>query len=138
MIIGIGIDLLLNKRITKLIGKFEKKFLDRIFTKNELADYHKKFGVLKKSNINSINFLAKRYASKEAFSKAVGVGIGRGFDFVDIEIFNDKFGKPHIKIINNKELVVKKILKCKKFNIHLSISDEKTIAVAVVIIEKIL
>ena len=138
MIIGIGIDLISNDRIKKIIKKFDKNFKEKIFSKNELFDFESRYKNQKKLNQNSINFFAKRFASKEAFSKALGVGIGRGIDFNDIEIFNDKLGKPFIKILNNKEKKIKEILNCKKFIIHLTISDEKTISGAVVIIEKVL
>lgn len=138
MIIGIGIDLISNDRIKKIIKKFDKNFKEKIFSKNELHDFESRYKNQQKLNQNSINFFAKRFASKEAFSKALGVGIGRGIDFNDIEIFNDKFGKPFIKILNNKETKIKEILNCEKFIIHLTISDEKSISGAVVIIEKVL
>lgn len=138
MITGIGIDLISNQRIKKMLEKFDENFKQKIFSKNELKDFEKRFGKELKLSSSAINFFAKRFASKEAFSKALGTGIGRGVDFNDIEIFNDDFGKPHIKILNKKEFAILKILKCKKINIHLTISDEKSISGAVVIIEKIL
>jgi len=137
MIIGIGIDLISNQRIKIALKKFEDKFKNKIFTKNELQDFDQKF--LKK-NLNSstqINFLAKRFACKEAFSKALGTGIGRGINFNDIEIYNDELGKPKIRIINNKNLIIEKIIGTKNYNIHLTISDEKSISIAMVIIEKL-
>jgi len=138
MIIGIGIDLISNDRIKKIIKKFDQNFKEKIFSKNELNDFENRYKKQEKLNSNAINFFAKRFASKEAFSKALGTGIGRGIDFNDIEISNDKFGKPFIKILNNKEAKIKEILNCEKFNIHLTISDEKSISGAVVIIEKIM
>jgi holo-[acyl-carrier protein] synthase len=138
MIIGIGIDLISNNRIKKIIKKFDQNFKEKIFSKNELNDFENRYKNQEKLNQNAINFFAKRFASKEAFSKALGTGIGRGIDFNDIEISNDKLGKPFIKILNNKEAKIKEILNCQEFNIHLTISDEKSISGAVVIIEKIL
>lgn len=138
MIIGIGIDLISNNRIKKIIKKFDQNFKEKIFSKNELNDFENRYKNQEKLNQNAINFFAKRFASKEAFSKALGTGIGRGIDFNDIEICNDKLGKPFIKILNNKEAKIKEILNCQEFNIHLTISDEKSISGAVVIIEKIL
>ena len=82
-------------------------------------------------------FFAKRFAAKEAFSKAIGLGIGRGIDFKDIEVINDDLGKPKINILNNKEIFLKKHFNCENFNIHLSISDDKNAATAIVIIDKI-
>ncbi len=138
MIIGIGIDLISNDRIKKIIKKFDQNFKEKIFSKNELDDFENRYKNQEKLNQNAINFFAKRFASKEAFSKALGTGIGRGIDFNDIEISNDKLGKPFIKILNNKEAKIKEILNCQEFNIHLTISDEKSISGAVVIIEKVL
>ncbi len=138
MIIGIGIDLISNDRIKKIIKKFDQNFKEKIFSKNELNDFKNRYKNQDKLTQNAINFFAKRFASKEAFSKAIGTGIGRGIDFNDIEISNDKLGKPFIKILNNKEAKIKEILNCQEFNIHLTISDEKSISGAVVIIEKVL
>ena len=138
MIIGIGIDLISNDRIKKIIKKFDQNFKEKIFSKNELNDFENRYKNQNKLTQNAINFFAKRFASKEAFSKAIGTGIGRGIDFNDIEISNDKLGKPFIKILNNKEAKIKEILNCQEFNIHLTISDEKSISGAVVIIEKVL
>lgn len=136
MIIGIGIDLLSNNRLQKVIKKFDEKFLRRIFTNYEIAEFNKLSIVSQKNTVNTNNFLAKRFASKEAFAKALGVGIGKYINFNDIEIFNDLNGKPYIRIINDKEKIIKKLLNCRKFNIHLTITDEKTICGAMVIIEK--
>ena len=138
MILGIGIDLISNQRIKKMLEKFDENFKRKIFSKNELKDFEDRFGNELKLSSNAINFFAKRFASKEAFSKALGTGIGRGIDFNDIEIFNDDFGKPYIAILNKKESSILKFLKCKKINIHLTITDEKSVSGAVVIIEKIL
>ena len=130
MILGIGSDIVEIARIFKAIEKFGDKFLTKIFTSNEIiAAQNKSF----KKNA----FYAKRFAAKEAFSKACGTGIGRGINFNDIEVFNDDFGKPKIKILNNKNSVLQKLFGCKNFAIHLSISDEKSLAQAFVIIEKL-
>jgi holo-[acyl-carrier protein] synthase len=82
-------------------------------------------------------FFSKRFAAKEAFAKAIGLGIGRGIDFLDIEVENNELGKPQIKILNNKEEFLKKHFNCKNFVIHLSLTDENPLAGAYVIIEKI-
>lgn len=128
MILGIGIDLVSIDRIERVEKKFNEKFLKKIFTENEV--------ICSKEKSNQKIFLAKRFAAKEAFSKAIGLGIGRGVNFIDIETFNDEFGKPKIKILNNKEEFLKRHFCCESFSIHLSISDEKTFASAIVVIEK--
>lgn len=128
MILGIGVDLVSIERINQLKNQFGDKFLERIFTENEVN--------FSRTKTAAEFFLAKRFAAKEAFSKALGLGIGRGINFTDIEISNDQFGKPEIKIINGKEEFVKKHFHCESFLIHLSMSDEKTFATAMVVIEK--
>ena len=91
-ILGIGVDLVENKRIKLLLSN--KKFLKRIFTKNEIK-FSKKIK-------NKVNYFAKRYAAKEAFSKSVGTGIRLDLDFKKIEILNDKMNKPYY---SNSKLV---------------------------------
>lgn len=126
MILGIGIDTVSIKRVSNLILKFDNKFKDKIFTQSEIS----------KSKGKNIAFYAKRFAAKEAFSKALGLGIGRGVDFKDIEIDNDKLGKPFITILNEKEDFIRKHFKVENFTIHLSLSDETDSALAMVTISK--
>lgn len=129
MILGIGIDIVSVIRIEKLLQDFDQKFVNKIFTENEI----------KKANEILENkravFFAKRFSAKEAFSKALGIGIGRGVDFLDIEVENDQLGKPSIRILNNKEDFIRQHFNVKSFSTHLSLSDEKDLATAKVIIE---
>jgi holo-[acyl-carrier protein] synthase len=131
MIIGIGTDIVELKRIEGLLQKFGEKFCARIFTKleNERAQ---KIDVA----ANKIRYYAKRFAAKEAFSKACGTGIGRGLDFCDIEIDNDSLGKPFIRVLNGKNVFLKENFGCDDIFFHLSLSDEKLLAQAFVVIEK--
>lgn len=129
MILGIGIDLVSVARIEELRNQFKEKFLQKIFTESEVIASRKKTPV----DI----FFAKRFAAKEAFAKALGLGLARGVNFSDIEISNDEFGRPEMKILNGKEEFVKKLFRCEQFKIHLSITDETPFASAVVLIEKI-
>ena len=103
-----------------------KLFLNRIFNKQEVSKCKK----IK----NCSNCYAKRFAAKEAFSKALGTGISKGINFNEIIVNNIKSGKPHIKLLGNTKKVVNKILNKKKFNIFLSLSDDKPFAVATVVI----
>ena len=89
--LGIGVDIVENLRIKKSI--LNKKFVKRIFTKNEI-------NISKKIN-NKASFFSKRFAAKEAFSKALGIGFRNSLNFIDISIINDNYGKPSIEI-NNK------------------------------------
>ena len=123
-ILGIGVDLVENKRIKFLLNN--KKFLKRIFTKNEIK-FSKKIK-------NKVNYFAKRFAAKEAFSKALGTGFIKGINFKEIIILNEKNGKPYIKLIDETKKVVDKKLKLKNYKIFLSLSDEDNYAVAFVTI----
>ncbi len=127
MISGVGSDLISVIRVEEKILKLGDKFIKKIFTESEIIE--------SKKIQNKANFFAKRFAAKEAFSKAIGLGIGRGVNFLDIEIFNNNLGKPEIRLLNNKNLFLQQLLKCEKFVTHLSLSDEKTMAIAMVIIE---
>ena len=124
--LGIGVDIIENKRVKKSI--LNKKFISRIFSNSEIND--------SKKSVNKAGFFSKRFAAKEAFSKALGTGFRNGLNFKDISIVNDRFGKPFIKKSNKINNFMKKKFKTKKINILLSISDEKKHSVAFVILEK--
>ena len=127
-ILGTGIDIVENYRLKKILQKKKSNFKKRIFTINEVAYCEKKS--------NSINCYSKRFAAKEAFAKALGIGFRKNINFKDIEVVNNTYGKPYIcinKKITNK---IETIFKVKKFNILLSISDEKKYSIASVIISK--
>ena len=123
-IYGIGTDISNINRIKKSINN--QKFIDKLFDKDEIKKCNKQF--------NKANCFAKRFAAKEAFSKALGTGISKGINFKEIIVYNIKSGKPHIKLLGNTKKIVSKILKKKNFNIFLSLSDDKPFAVATVVI----
>ena len=80
------------------------------------------------------NCYAKRFAAKEAFSKALGTGISNGVNFNEITVLNNKSGKPYINLKGDTKKKIKKMFKQKKTKISLSLSDEKDYAVAFVTI----
>ena len=121
---GIGTDIVRISRISKSIKK--KSFVNRLFNKDEILKCNK--------TKNSVNCFAKRFAAKEAFSKALGTGVAKGINFKEIIILNEKNGKPYIKLIDETKKVVDKKLKIKKYKISLSLSDEDKYAVAFVTI----
>ena len=122
-ILGIGVDIIDNKRIKESIKS--SKFKSRIYSRNELK--------LSKKTKNKVAFFSKRFAAKEAFAKALGTGISNGINFNEIIVINKSNGKPFIKLKGNTMQIIKKRLK-KKFKINLSLSDEKKYAVAFVTI----
>ena len=123
-IYGIGTDIANINRLKKSI--INKKFIDRIFNKNEVTRCNKQ--------VNKVNCYSKRFAAKEAFVKALGTGISKGINFNEIIVYNVKSGKPSIRLIGNTKKKVKEIFKNKKFNIFLSLSDDKPFAIATAII----
>ena len=123
-IYGIGTDIANINRIKKSLKN--QDFINRLFNKNEVKKCN--------NQINKANCYAKRFAAKEAFSKAIGTGISKGINFNEITVHNIKSGKPNIKLLGNTKKIVNKILNKKKFNIFLSLSDDKPLAVATVVI----
>ena len=123
--LGIGIDIINNKRIRALINN--KSFIDRTYSKSEIK--------LSKKITNKTNYFAKRFAAKESLAKSLGTGFRNNLNFKDIEILNDKKGKPYYfktKKINN---IVNKRFKVKNYNLFLSISDEKNYSIAFTILQ---
>ena len=125
-IFGIGTDIVNIKRMKTTLSKRGNKFKKRIFSYNEIAYCQKKK--------NSEAYFAKRFAAKEAFTKALGTGIRRQINLKDIEVSNDKLGKPSILLKGYVDSYLKKKIRKKKYNIYLSLSDDKPWAQATVII----
>jgi holo-[acyl-carrier protein] synthase len=125
-ILGIGVDIIQNKRIKDSIKNH--KFKNRIYSTNELK--------LSSYSKNKIGYFSKRFAAKEAFAKALGTGFRDNLNFKDIEIKNDKLGKPYYAKTKKITQIIKKEFKVKNFNCFLSISDEKEYSTAFAIIEK--
>ncbi len=124
IIYGIGTDIVSIKRIKSSLKK--KNFIKRIYHEQE---------VLKcKRAVNKHNCYAKRFAAKEAFSKALGTGISKGINFNEIIVLNNKSGKPYINLKGKTKKKIKNIFKQKKTKISLSLSDEMDYAVAFVTI----
>jgi len=121
---GIGTDIVSIDRIKKSLKN--KNFLKRIFNEKEILKC--------KKMIKSTNCFAKRFAAKEAFSKALGTGIANGINFNEIIVLNKKSGKPYIILVGQTKKTLSKKFKGKKSKISLSLSDEKKYAVAFVTI----
>ena len=124
-ILGIGVDIVENKRIQKSIKN--TSFKKRIYTSKELKQAY--------TANNKVGYFSKRFAAKEAFSKALGTGFRMNLNFKDIEVINDKMGKPYY--VKNKKItkIIQKNFKIKNFKFFLSISDEKNYSTAFAIIQ---
>jgi holo-[acyl-carrier protein] synthase len=124
MIVGIGIDMIEVDRVTSKINK-DHGFREKVFSANEVSYCD--------SQPNGPENYAARFAAKEAFLKATGQGLTLGYNLCDIEIASDQNGKPSLVLKGTFEQ------KAAEFNwtrIHVSLSHLKTVACAVVIIEK--
>ena len=126
-IVGNGVDIIKNSRVKNLIKN--PKFLSRIFSINEIKD--------SKKIKNKTNFFAKRFAAKEAFVKSIGIGFRKGINFKDISVKKNKLGKPIISYNNKVKKILNKKFKSKKFNVYVSLSDEKYYSIAYVIVNKL-
>ena len=124
-ILGIGIDIIKNQRVRSLIKN--KIFIKRTFGKNEIK-YSNKIS-------NKVSYFAKRFAAKEAFAKALGTGFRKNLNFKDVEVLNDKLGKPFYSKSKKINSIIYKQLKIKKYNLFLSISDEKDYSIAFTILQ---
>jgi len=121
MIIGIGTDIISINRIEYALEAFGSKFLQRILTERE-----RNYLIEITNKENKVAYLAKRFAAKEAVSKALGTGIGEDLSFQDIEVSNNLEGKPIVTVSRFPDIFI-----------HLSLSDEKEgLAVAFAIAEK--
>jgi len=121
---GVGTDLLDQRRITKLVGKQGERFSIRILTPKELILWNEK-GC-------SVNFLAKRFAAKEAISKALGTGIAQGIGFQQMNIFSNSLGKPVVEL-SGAALIRAKALGAEDVLLSLTDEGEMILAFAVLI-----
>ena len=124
MIYGIGIDVVEPHRIERLIDKYGERFARRVLTQTEWAGYLK--------TVKPVLFLANRFAAKEAFSKAMGTGFRYPVTLQCISVVQNKAGKPSLAFHPNLERVV---ASHGITSHHLTISDEKSLACACVILE---
>ena len=127
MILGTGIDLLKVSRVKKILDKYGDLFIKKIFSDEEMKN--------NKEIIFKVNRLAKSFATKEAFVKALGTGFTKHIFFKDISLKNEKNGKPFIDLNKRaQEYLRKKTPVGYKTSINVSISDEKDYVISNVII----
>jgi holo-[acyl-carrier protein] synthase len=124
MIYGIGTDIVRVGRIRDDLSRFGDRFAERILTKNELLEFHQ--------NANKANFLARRFAAKEAAVKAMGTGFSNGVQLHDIEVTHDEQGKPMLMFYGRaREFIQERSVAVA----HISLADEQDHAVAFVTLE---
>lgn len=125
MIHGIGIDLVQISRIESAVKRWGDRFVERVFTKSEIAYCHSKARIGPR--------LALRFAAKEAFAKALGSGFRQGLGFRQIEVENDSWGRPVLRLHGKSKEVCQG---CGITKSHLSLSDDGLYAIAMVLLEQ--
>ncbi|MBL0124978.1 MAG: holo-ACP synthase [Betaproteobacteria bacterium] len=125
MIHGVGTDLVSVKRIEDALFRFGDRFLHRVLSESEVTEYAQ--------SSQPARFLAKRFAAKEAFSKAWGTGIGEAVGWHDVSVAHDARGKP---LIAPSAALSEKFVKEHIVAAHISLSDENDHALAFVVLEK--
>jgi holo-[acyl-carrier protein] synthase len=125
MVIGVGIDLVKIDRIQKMVEKWNKRFLNRIFTSDEQR-YSYSFR-------HPFPHLAGRFAIKEAVFKAIGTGWRDGVKWTDIEVYNESSGQPRVRVYGK---VKKKIEDQGVTNIQASISHDTEYSVGQIVLIK--
>ncbi len=124
MIVGVGIDSVSISRIARLIDRYERRFLEKIFTEDEIAE-----GLGRR---DSAQYFAARFAAREAFFKALGTGWGRGISLREVSVKREESGRPLLSL-SRRAL---EAAESRGSSIsHLSLSHEADIAQAIVILE---
>jgi len=124
MIRGIGVDIVKVDRIEQAVERWGYRFLKRIFTAAEIERCQKR--------ARPAQCLALRFAAKEAFAKALGLGMRKGLRWRDIEVVHDHLGKPDLLLHNQAQRLLEAVEASRTW---LSLSDERESAVAVVVLE---
>jgi holo-[acyl-carrier protein] synthase len=126
MIYGIGVDLVKVDRLARVLERYGERFLKRVFTDREIAYCQSRAQ-------QGVYQFAQRFAAKEAFSKALGVGLRQGgIRWREVEVLPDPRGKPEIQVTGRAAEL------CQEMGItglHLSLTDEDHLAVAMVVLE---
>lgn len=124
MIYGVGTDLIEIRRVERVLQRFGERFAQRILCEPELQRF--------RSHKQPVAYLAKRFAAKEAFTKALGTGIHAPANWHGVWVINLKSGKPQLEFSED----LKKLLEQRDIRrSHLSLTDEKDMAAATVILE---
>lgn len=124
MIRGVGVDIVKVDRIEQAVERWGYRFLKRIFTAAEIERCQQR--------ARPAQCLALRFAAKEAFAKALGLGMRKGLRWRDIEVVHDNFGKPDLLLHNQAQRLLEAVEASRTW---LSLSDERESALAVVVLE---
>jgi holo-[acyl-carrier protein] synthase len=129
MIVGIGTDILQISRVEAALARHGERFAEKILGAEELAKYRLRKA---KVDVRGLRYLATRFAAKEAFSKAIGLGMRMPMTWRDMQVLNDASGKP-VTICSG---ALKDYMAQQGYSAHVTLTDEADYAVAFVVIEK--
>lgn len=132
MIYGIGTDIVMVERIAALIKKWGDRFPRRVLGPDELREYQRRLSRGQHGSGYACRYLAKRFAAKEAFSKALGLGLRAPMTLLSLQILNNQRGQP-LAVARNE---LEPYLRARGLTAHVSLSDEVDSAVAFVVIER--
>jgi holo-[acyl-carrier protein] synthase len=124
MIVGVGIDSVSISRIARLIDRYGRRFLEKVFTEEEISEGQ--------ARRDGAHYFAARFAAREAFFKALGTGWGRGIPLKEVSVTREESGKPLLKLSGRAREAAGSIGTSIS---HISLSHEADIAQAVVILE---
>jgi holo-[acyl-carrier protein] synthase len=133
MIIGSGSDLIDIRRIAQTLDRFGDRFIHRCFTAEEIAKAEKR-----RPGGRHVDTYAKRFAAKEAMSKALGTGFSQGVFMRDIGVVNDDWGRPTLECRGGAQARLEALMPAKKkAALHLTLTDEPPLASSFVMIEAV-
>lgn len=132
MIAGIGTDIVRLERIERLCARWGERFARRVLGPDELVEYRRRGAKAGHGEGYATRYLAKRFAGKEAFSKALGIGLRGPMTLLSLQILNDRRGRP--VAVARKALAP--LLEERGLVAHVSLSDEHDAVLAFVILER--
>ncbi|MCS6944717.1 MAG: holo-ACP synthase [Sutterellaceae bacterium] len=129
MIYGIGVDVLEMARVQASLVRFGHRFAVRVLGPRELLRFDARHSCNER---RGVAFLATRFAAKEAVAKALGLGMRTPMTWRALEIDNDSSGRP-VVIAHG---ALREFLATRRLRVHVSVSDERTVAIAYAIAEQ--
>ncbi len=133
MIYGIGTDIVMVRRIEDLLARYGERFARRVLGPDELAEFHRRSGRGEHGPRYAARYLAKRFAAKEAFSKAIGLGLRGPMTLLSLQVLNDARGRP----VPHPRKALEPWLRERGLVGHVSVTDEQEAVVAFVVVERI-
>ncbi len=128
MIVGIGTDICDVRRMRATLQRRGDRFAERVLGERELAVFHARRA---RSDVRGVAFLATRFSAKEAFSKAIGLGIRMPMTWSACEILNEPSGKPYIRLSG----VLAEWFDARRWKAHVTVTDETDYAASFVVVE---